>query len=205
MDFAAIKDWISIEHTMEVIQVYKSLGPAAGVLLPMAEAIFPFVPLFLLIMANVNAFGLWWGFLFSWVGATVGSMLVFYVFHTFGQKKLFHFMQRHKHVNRLMEWIDRRGFGPLFLLLCFPFTPSALVNIVAGLSKITPLKYWLVIMASKLVMIFTISYIGHDVVSLIHQPKKTIIILIFIFVLWIAGKQIEKKLALKGTQERVSE
>ncbi|WP_433748763.1 TVP38/TMEM64 family protein [Falsibacillus pallidus] len=205
MELQALREMITIDTVMEWIQHYKAFGPAVGILLPVIEAVIPFLPLFLLVMANASAFGLWWGFLFSWIGAVAGSMLVFFLFRYFGKKKLFHFFERHKHVKRMMEWVDRHGFGPLFLLLCFPFTPSALVNIVAGLSHISPGKYFFVSAASKMVMIFMISFIGHDPAALVQEPKKTLFILLFIFVMWIAGKQIENKLSIKTQKVRVRE
>ena len=39
-------------------------------------------------------------------------------------------------------------------------------------------------------MIFTISYIGYDIISLVRQPIRTVVVAI-IFVLWLVGKQIE--------------
>ncbi|RLQ97261.1 TVP38/TMEM64 family protein [Falsibacillus albus] len=201
MDLAAIKEWMTFDHLMNVIQQYRSLGPVAGVLLPTVEAFFPFVPLFLIVLANVNAFGLWLGFTLSWCGASLGSMLVFLFFRQYGQRKLFHFLQRHKQVNRLMDWINRHGFGPLFLLLCFPFTPSALVNVVAGLSNIRFVQYLMAVLIGKLIMIFTISYIGHDVGSLVEHPKKTAFVLAVTFILWLGGKQVEKAMALSAKKK----
>ena len=68
-----------------------------------------------------------------------------------------------------MDWVERHGFGPLFILLCFPFTPSAVVNIVAGLSKINIYQYMLAVTIGKIVMIFTISFVGYDIQSLLHS------------------------------------
>src|SRR5690606_29089462 len=115
--------------------------PLPGILLPLLEAFLPFLPLFLFVMANANAFGLGWGFLLSWLGASLGSLLVFLLIRKYGESRVLRFLQRNKNVQNLTAWFERRGFGPLFLLLCFPFTPSAIVNIVAGLSKINVYQY----------------------------------------------------------------
>lgn len=101
-----------------------------------------------------------------------------------------------------MIWIERHGFGPLFLLLCFPFTPSALVNIVAGLSRISTSQYILAVIAGKLVMISTISFIGYDLRSMIAQPLRTIPVVIAIFILWFIGKRIEMKMNNVGIDEK---
>lgn len=184
----------STDQIMEWIQRYESFGPLPGFLLPLLEAFLPFLPLFAFVLANVNAFGLWLGFLISWGGAVTGSFLVFLLVRRFGQQRILHFLQQNKQVAQMMDWMDRHGFAPIFLLLCFPFTPSAIVNIVAGLSHISVVQYLFAVMAGKTVMIFTISYVGHDVFALIHQPGRTAVIIASIAILWVAGKQLEKRL-----------
>jgi uncharacterized membrane protein YdjX (TVP38/TMEM64 family) len=202
MDFDLVREWFTLEKIMELIKEYRSFGPLPGILLPMLEAFLPFLPLFLFVMANANAFGLWFGFLFSWIGAVGGALLVFFAVRKYGQQKILRFLQKHPHVKKLMNWVERHGFGPLFLMLCFPFTPSAIVNIVAGLSKISIAQYMLAVVTGKMVMIFTISFIGHDIRSLFHQPIRTAIVTFVIFILWYAGKRIERKMNTSVEKER---
>lgn len=189
---------------MELIQDYRSFGPIPGLVLPIIEAFLPFLPLFVFVTANASAFGLGWGFLFSWIGACTGALLVFSIVRKYGQKRFLSFLKNHKQVKRLVDWVDRHGFGPLFLLMCFPFTPSAIVNIVAGLSGISIYQYGVAVLAGKMVMIFSISYIGHDIPSLIHNPKKTIILGIVIVLLWYIGKRIEAHLDKKIESDRIA-
>ncbi|MGE7601983.1 TVP38/TMEM64 family protein [Peribacillus sp. NPDC097675] len=194
MNLDAVLEWITLEHISELIKQYRSFGPIPGILLPMLEAFLPFLPLVVFVVANATAFGLWWGFLFSWIGAIAGAFLIFLIIRRYGQMRFFRFLQKHKRVQRLMNWVESHGFGPLFLLLCFPFTPSAIVNIVAGLSKVSTLQYGLAVIGGKAVMIFTISFVGYDIVSLIHKPVRTVIVGIIIFILWFVGKRLEVRL-----------
>ncbi|MFD2681298.1 TVP38/TMEM64 family protein [Bacillus seohaeanensis] len=197
MNIDMLKDLFTLENIMDVIDKYRSFGPLPGILLPMLEAFLPFLPLVVFVMANASAFGLWLGFLFSWVGASLGALLVFLLVRRYGHGRLFGVLRRNRQVKRLTTWVDRHGFGPLFLLLCFPFTPSALVNIVAGLSKISIAQYMLAVLTGKVVMIFTISFIGYDIISLVKQPLRTAIVAGVIFVLWLVGKQVEIRLNKK--------
>lgn len=196
MDIDIIKAMFEIEYIMQLIEKYRSFGPLLGILLPLIEAFFPFLPLVLFVMANANAFGLWWGFIYSWIGASAGAFLVFLVIRKFGHTKLLSFIREQKQVKKLTKWLEKHGFGPIFLLLCFPFTPSAVVNIVAGLSRLGIYQYMLAVIAGKMVMIFTMSFIGHDIVSLITNPLSTIKMLIIVFVLWYVGKRIEMWLSI---------
>jgi uncharacterized membrane protein YdjX (TVP38/TMEM64 family) len=202
MDFELLKDWFTLENIMDLIREYRSFGPLPGILLPMLEAFLPFLPLFLFVMANASAFGLWLGFLYSWVGAVAGALIVFLLVRKYGQKRILRFLKNHKQVQKLMKWVEKHGFGPLFILLCFPFTPSAVVNIVAGLSNISIAQYMLAVLTGKIVMIFTISFVGYDIRSLITQPIRTAIVALVIFILWYVGKIIEIKMNVSVEKDR---
>ncbi|WP_019414449.1 TVP38/TMEM64 family protein [Paenisporosarcina sp. TG20] len=187
-------DWLTAENLLELTRDYRSLGPIIGFLLPFLEAFLPFLPLFVFVFANASAYGLWIGFLLSWAGTTVGSYLFFLVIRKYGRARFLGFMVKHERVQKLIIWIENNGFGPLFLLLCFPFSPSALVNIVAGLSNMKKNTYLWALLAGKFVMILTISFIGYDIRALITQPIRTAIVLAVIVLLWFIGKQIELRL-----------
>jgi uncharacterized membrane protein YdjX (TVP38/TMEM64 family) len=202
MDFELFKDWFTLDHIMDLIREYRSFGPLPGILLPMLEAFLPFLPLVLFVMANASAFGLWLGFLYSWLGAVAGALLVFLLVRKYGQKRILRFLKKHKQVQRLMKWVEKHGFGPLFILLCFPFTPSAVVNIVAGLSNISMAQYMLAVLSGKIVMIFTISFVGYDIKSLVTQPIRTAIVALVIFILWYVGKIIEIKMNMSVEKDR---
>lgn len=202
MDYELFKDLFTLEHIMELIEKYRSFGPLPGIFLPMIEAFLPFLPLFLFVMANANAFGLWLGFLFSWTGSTCGALLVFLLVRKYGQKRILGALKKQTKVQKLTAWVEKRGFGPLFILLCFPFTPSAVVNIVAGLSKISIAQYMLAVLTGKAVMIFTMSFVGYDIKSLITQPVRTAIVGVIIFILWYVGKRIEIKMNMSVENER---
>ncbi|WP_026582420.1 TVP38/TMEM64 family protein [Bacillus sp. J33] len=202
MDFELFKDWFTLENIMDLIQEYRSFGPLPGILLPLLEAFLPFLPLFLFVMANASAFGLWLGFLYSWLGAVAGALIVFLLVRRYGQKRILRFLKKHKQVQKLMKWVEKHGFGPLFILLCFPFTPSAVVNIVAGLSNISIAQYMLAVLTGKIVMIFTISFVGYDIRSLITQPIRTAIVALVIFILWYVGKIIEIKMNMSVEKDR---
>ncbi|MDX8361287.1 MULTISPECIES: TVP38/TMEM64 family protein [Bacillaceae] len=199
MDLDTLRELITLENILSVLEEYRSLGPLPGIFLPLIEAFLPFFPLFVFVMANAAAFGLWLGFIFSWIGACAGSIAVFFLVRKFGQQRFFSFVSRHPKVKSLMNWVDRHGFGPLFLLLCFPFTPSAAVNIVAGLSNVRVPQFILAVLCGKMVMIFTMSWVGYDIAALVHQPVRSIIVIIIIFILWVVGKRLEARFNIKQT------
>lgn len=187
-------DWLSFETLTDLTKEYRTLGPIIGILLPFLEAFLPFLPLVVFIVANVAAYGLLFGFLLSWVGSFVGAYTVFLVIRKYGRARVLGFITRHERIQKLILWVERNGFGPLFLLICFPFTPSALVNIVAGLSNIKKNTYLWTVASGKLIMIFVVSFIGSDLKALVTQPIRTAIVILIIAILWFIGKRVEKRI-----------
>lgn len=196
-----MSEWLEVEKIIELSHQYRSLGPLIGLLLPFIESFLPFLPLFVFVFANASAFGLWYGFLLSWIGTTVGSYAVFLVIRKYGRNRFLRFLTKSRRVQTLIKWVDRNGFAPLFLFLCFPFTPSSLVNLVAGLSDLKKRHYFFTLLAGKFVMIFTVSFIGYDLKALLTQPIRTAIVAVVVILLWLIGKQIERRLNRKVAAE----
>lgn len=197
-------EWMDVDKIIELSGHYKALGPFIGLLLPFIESFLPFLPLFVFVFANAGAYGLWFGFILSWAGTVAGSYVVFLIIRKYGRSRFLRFLTRHKRVQQLIGWVERNGFAPLFLLICFPFTPSALVNLVAGLSNMKKKSYLIILMAGKFVMIFTISFIGYDLKALLTQPLRTGIVIGIIVLLWAVGKWLEKRLDRKVEEESSS-
>ncbi|MGG0658261.1 TVP38/TMEM64 family protein [Rummeliibacillus pycnus] len=190
-------EWLSIENFHSLAQQYRSIGTLLAIALPFLEAFLPFLPLAAFVVANASAYGLWWGFLFSWSGAVLGAYCVFLIIRKFGKSRIFRFITEKSTVKKLIHWVEYQGFTPLFILLCFPFTPSAIVNTVAGLSNLKKKRYLLTVMLAKFVMIFIISWIGSDLQALITNPIRTCLIIVILALLWWGGKQVESKLNRK--------
>jgi len=192
-----MSEWLDVDKIIELSQSYRAFGPLMGILLPFIESFLPFLPLFVFVFANAGAFGLWYGILLSWIGTTAGSYAVFLLIRRYGRKRFLAYLMKDPRIHKLIKWVDRNGFGPLFLLICFPFTPSALVNLVAALSDMKKKYYLLTLMAGNLVMIFTVSFIGYDLKALLTNPIRTTIVVIVIILLWFIGKWMERRMNAK--------
>ena len=183
-----------LEIVTEILDKYEKLGPLPGILLPFIEAFLPFLPLFVFVMANSAAYGLLKGFLYSWIGSSAGSIAVFFIIRKFGNRKLMMKIKENRQVIHVTSWVERHGFGPLFILLCFPFSPSSVINVVAGLSKVNKQPFILAVLLGKSVMIFSIAYIGSSIKEFAQNPVKTVVITMCIIIFWSLGKLLEKKM-----------
>ncbi|SEB09896.1 Uncharacterized membrane protein YdjX, TVP38/TMEM64 family, SNARE-associated domain [Thalassobacillus cyri] len=190
------------EYIMAQLERYEALGPLPGILLPMFEAFLPILPLVMFVLANSVAYGLLKGFLYSWIGSSVGAIIVFIIIRRLRKKRFMKFIADQKQVRKVTHWVESHGFGPLFLLMCFPFSPSAIINVVAGLSDVSRQQFVLAVLLGKSVMIFTIAYVGESITSFAQNPVKTIVVAVCITLFWVLGKFLEKWLQKKAERKR---
>lgn len=190
----AAEQWLEEDYVLQMLEQYRALGPLPGILLPLIESMIPILPLWVFVTANAMVYGLWFGFLYSWIGEVLGSLIVFFFIRKVSNVRFIQALTERPKIQSMLRWVRERGFGMLFIFLSFPFTPSALVNFVAGLSNMNPRVFLIAVVLGKMVMIFIISTIGHNIFSLIREPLKLLGVTFLIFVLWLGGKWLERYL-----------
>lgn len=184
---------MSLEQIEQFLESLSSLGPLPGILVPFFEAFLPFLPLIVIIAANVNIYGFGFGILFSWIGIIGGAISIFLICRRFGGKLGERLQRRFPAMQKIFGWIEHRGFTPLFLLSCFPFTPAVLITLVAGLSKL-PFHTFLVAFAlGKAMMVLFVALISFDITNLFEEPWRIFASIAGIIVLWYGGKLLEKR------------
>lgn len=191
------EDWITyvksvnLEEIIKLLERYSELGPLPGILLPFLEALLPILPLVVFVVANASAYGMWLGFLYSWIGVCLGSLLVFMLARKLGYRYGDRIRQRFPKSEKFFGWVENKGFTPIFLLACFPFSPSALVNIASGISKIPLHTFMTAVLLGKGVMIFTLSFLGHDLQAMADQPWRIVMSVALLFLMWLGGRKLE--------------
>lgn len=177
------------------------MGVFLGILLPMLEAFFPILPLIVFVLANAAAYGFFGGFLLSWVGTCLGSIVVFTFCRVVIRKPVRRWIDKRKKMKSMLEWVERGGFGPVFIVLSIPFTPSSLINVLCGLSNMNIRMFYLAVLLGKMVMIAIVTLIGTDWKAIVSHPAKLILVIALIIILWIAGKLVEKSMNQRHARE----
>ncbi|QHW31586.1 TVP38/TMEM64 family protein [Paenibacillus rhizovicinus] len=188
---------MDLEHLQRTLESYSAYGPLPGILLPLAESFIPVLPLIVFVAANANIYGLFLGSLYSWIGVCTGSLLLFWLSRKLGGHFSDWLRRRFPKAGKLLAFIERKGFTPIFLLACFPFSPSALINVISGLSGISFRSFVLAILLGKAVMILTVSLLSFNIGDLLEQPWRILIALVVLAVMWFGGKKMEARLQLK--------
>ena len=114
------------------IQSSGVLGIGIAIFLMALFCVIPVPSEFLMIM-NMKVFGVWWGIFYTWIGAMLGAVAVFYMARSIGSRILQAFIteERLRQVNR---WIEHRGPLGLLMVRLIPL-PFIVVNYSAGVME----------------------------------------------------------------------
>jgi len=99
------------------------------------------VPGTLLVMVGGIKFGLWWGSLWSLMGATVGAIAAFWVARYLLQDWFRDRFARHKAFRQVDKIMDTHSFHCVLAVRFAPFSPFNLVNFLFGLTSVPVSAY----------------------------------------------------------------
>lgn len=185
-----ITKWIDIV----VLSLY-NLGPIFGVLIIMLEAIIPLLPLGLFITLNIEAFGILFGFLISWLATVIGCMIA-YKISFFLSTKYFEDKYRDK-LKNLRYLFENITLPTLVLIMAIPFIPVFLINIAAGYYKVNKTKFLISLLIGKLVIVYFWTYIGTTLIESLTDVKLLIKLIIIILTAFILSKIVSKNMNIK--------
>lgn len=183
---------MSLSQLEEWFDAFRQFGYIPGFIMLYLRAIVPVLPLTLYVVLLIHAYGLFPGIIISWLGIVSGTFTVFLICKKFVNTIRMKKLKSRKSVQRLISFIDRQGLIPLFILLCFPFTPNTLINIIASLSHIKIKYYFLVLVISKLISITILGVMGKEIFTIFTNPLRALIMIVLLAVLWFISKKVEK-------------
>lgn len=161
-----------MQYTDLIIQFVRDGGPLFGILMPIIEAFVPVLPLVGFVIINVSVFGFFAGYIYSWIGNCIGSFLLFLLIRKVGGERLKEKIKNSKYSGTL-EKIRKKNFNVLFVLYCFPFTPSFLISAASALANMSTNEFLIALIPAKLIMLISLSFIGFNVSSFFKNPAKS--------------------------------
>jgi len=133
--FTSVKAFLTREALGDFLNAAGFWAPLLFILV-YAAGVCLFVPGTLLTALGAAIFGSYWGFLYVWVGAMVGSSAAFWIGRTLGRD--FAASVIGDRLKKYDDAIERNGFAAVLYLrlVYFPFTP---MNFGMGLTKV---RFW---------------------------------------------------------------
>jgi uncharacterized membrane protein YdjX (TVP38/TMEM64 family) len=193
---------LKITHTnINDLSVYlKSLGPIAlviGILAILVQTFIPFSPFMLIAGANVLAFGFYYGFLINYLASCAGAILAFMFARYYGHDWVERKLTRYPLIAQFNQRMKQEGFFYVLIGRLIPIFPSSIINLGAGVSKISVRHFIFASCLGKFPIIFLESLIAHDLQHL-HRYRGRLLLLLTIFILliiignWMRQKSIRR-------------
>jgi uncharacterized membrane protein YdjX (TVP38/TMEM64 family) len=197
MDLSHIQSYFTEDALRDLLERYRSYGPFPGILLTFMKSFIPPLPTMVIVGVNAAVYGLWLGFLYSWIGIVSGCLVTFLIVRKIADHPyLVRWVQKPK-VQKSMLWVRRNAFSYVFLLSIFPVGPFVVINMAAGMARMRLRLFLIAICFGKAIMVLSVSYIGYDLSRFMRNPYEIIYVLLFIGIsLWIS-KKIERRFTAK--------
>ncbi|KRF02478.1 hypothetical protein ASG89_24550 [Paenibacillus sp. Soil766] len=193
MDIKELLSYLTEENLMLLLDKYRSFGPLPGLLLPFMKSFIPPLPTLVIISVNAAVYGLWLGFLYSWIGIVCGCLVTFAIVKKVaGHPYLVRWSQKPK-VQKSLNWARRQAFNYVFILSLFPLGPFVVINMAAGLVRMRFRSFLVAVAAGKAVMVMSVSFIGYDLKRFMDHPYQLIYVALFIGVSLFISKKVEKR------------
>ena len=134
---------------LERIKSYGLIAPLIFLLIQIVQVVFPVIPGGASCLVGVLAFGPIEGFIYNYVGLTLGSIVSFFLSRNFGLpliNKLF----KKETVDKYLGYVRTKKFEKIFFLGIFlPGTPDDLLCYIAGISGLTFFRFLFIILIGK--------------------------------------------------------
>jgi uncharacterized membrane protein YdjX (TVP38/TMEM64 family) len=189
---------LSEEDIRAWLESYRSFGPLPGILLTFAKSFIPPLPTILIVGVNAAVYGLWLGFLYSWIGIVAGCVTTFLLVRKIAGHPWLDRWARKPKVQRSLVWVRMNAFSYVFLLSLFPVGPFVVINMAAAIARMRFRSFLIAIAFGKAVMVLAVSLIGHDVGRFIERPAELLYVVLFVGVSLYISKKIEKRFARGG-------
>ncbi|QJD85391.1 TVP38/TMEM64 family protein [Cohnella herbarum] len=201
MSIADILSNVTEDNLKSLLEQYRDFGPFPGIALTFMKSFIPPLPTILIVGVNAAVYGLWLGFLYSWLGIVSGCLVTFLVVRRIaGQPYFVRWAQKPK-VQKSLIWVRRNAFSYVFLLSIFPVGPFVVINMAAAVAQMRVRSFIIAIMFGKAIMVMSVSIIGHDFGRFIERPAELVYVVLFVGAsLWIS-KKIEARFTRDSRQQ----
>ena len=184
-----------INTTLQGLGVW---GPIVGCFFILIESMVPILPLFVFITLNFLAFGNILGFIISWIFTCIGCFISFLLFRCKVQTWLFKRIKKEGLISeKTIDIITNLKFEQLTTIIAVPFTPAFLVNIAAGLSKMSYKKFLGALLIGKIFLVYFWGFVGVSLIESIKNPIYLVRVGILLAIAYVISKIVSKKFKIE--------
>lgn len=152
-------------------------------LLMIIQNLFTVIPFILLITMNVSVLGFSGGYLWSWTSSIVAGVISFLTARYWLQEFFAKWLKP-----ALRDRIEDNAFWVVFIGRVFPFIPTSVVNVAAGLSSVGMRPFLYATVVGNMIYIFVLALVPLGIMSVRFEPYMYVIMILLAGVLTISWR-----------------
>lgn len=164
-----------------LIENHLWLAPLIGVFLPFIEAIFPTLPLAIIVSFNLSVLGAAFGviegtimtIILSTIGSFLGMILIYFIIRVTLSDFFIKRVQKYKYGQSFLHAVEGKSQWFVLALLSNPFLPSSILNYALSLGKVNVKKYIFLTALSRLIIMIFMVFLG-SIFSLQDNPMNVL-------------------------------
>ncbi len=138
-------------------------GPLVFILIQIIQVVIPIIPGGMTSVSGNFVFGTYMGFVYNYIGITIGSIIAFFLARKYGKPFILCFISE-KCYNKYMAWtkdVNRFAWilGTLFFL---PAAPDDVLCMIAGLTKLSFKQFILIFIPTKAISTFVFTWLMRE-------------------------------------------
>lgn len=149
----------SMDELRRLVQSTGMWGPVVFIIVQIIQVVIPIIPGGISCLAGVVLFGPVEGFVYNYVGISIGSVIAFELSRRLG-KPFLQSLASKKMFDKYIGWLDKENrFDKMFAIAIFlPVAPDDFLCMLAGLTKMKLKKFITIILLGKPASIIAYSF-----------------------------------------------
>lgn len=142
-------------------------------LLMVIQNLFTVIPFILLITMNVSILGFAGGYLWSWATSVLAGVVSFWAARYWLEAFFARWLKP-----ALRDRIEDNAFWVVFIGRVFPFVPTSVVNVAAGLSSVSLRPFLYATLLGNMIYIFVLALVPLGIMSVKFEPYMYVLMLL---------------------------
>ena len=197
--YPKIKEYISFENVRLFVEKNKFLSFFVFILLQIFQVVIFIIPGDVINATGGFVFNIFIGFLLSFIGVVLGSIIAFYISRTLGYNFINKFVKKEK-LDKIVSFFESNtGFVSLFIFCNLPFVPKDVLMYGAGLTPLKARKTLFVYCISRIPGIIIWNSMGANIYSrsILGIIITLCVLLLFLMLIVLVKKKIDGSRIIK--------
>jgi len=173
--FYPLSFFSSQESIRDFVMSYGAFAPIVFILIQILQVVITPFSHYVVSIAGGFVFGVWWGFLYNWIGRVIGTIIAFYLGRVFGRNIIKHVVK--KDTLEKYDYMFNRGSLLLFLAYFLPLFPDDELSYLAGISAMNSKVFIPLIVLGHIGGSLAAAYLGNGIKS-VTEPMFIVLSLV---------------------------